>query len=103
MRSFAIASTALLSTMGAALAADLPMRAPAPLVAPAPLFTWTGFYIGAQVGAARQRNELAESSICVPTCVDRVVGRADGFVGGVHAGFNWQAGVLVFGVEGDLE
>ena len=32
-----------------------------------------------------------------------MVGRADGFVGGAHAGFNWQAGVLVFGVEGDLE
>jgi len=42
-------STALaISTMlgvGAASAADLPMRA-MPYTAPAPVFSWTGFYVG---------------------------------------------------------
>ena len=27
----------------------------------------------------------------------------NGFVGGVQGGYNWQAGVFVLGVEGDLE
>ena len=27
----------------------------------------------------------------------------NGFVGGVQGGYNWQAGVFVLGVEGDLD
>jgi hypothetical protein len=27
----------------------------------------------------------------------------DGVVGGIHAGYNWQSGQFVFGLEGDLE
>ncbi len=40
-------------TGSAALAADLPSRAPPPVyLPPPPLFTWTGIYIGGQVGGA---------------------------------------------------
>ena len=47
-----VAVGALLVSATSALAADLPSRKVAP-VAPivAPAFTWTGFYIGADLGA----------------------------------------------------
>src|SRR3974390_2120684 len=49
MRAFwaALGTIALASS---AMAADLPVKAPAPLPA-APIPTWTGFYIGGHVGA----------------------------------------------------
>src|SRR5690606_1699612 len=27
----------------------------------------------------------------------------DGFIGGLHAGYNWQSGSFVYGVEGDID
>lgn len=44
-----------------ALAADLPVRvaAPAPVMVAAPIFTWTGFYVGGNVGWARTNNRVS--------------------------------------------
>jgi outer membrane immunogenic protein len=84
---------ALLALGAGALAADLPARqAPPPIFTPVAVFSWTGLYVGAQVGAAWQRDSLAEADVCVPGCVDRVTGRSTGIIGGGHFGFNWQAG-----------
>src|SRR5690606_5021513 len=50
------ASVALLA--GGALAADLPVRAPAPApVYMAPVFTWSGFYVGVNAGYAGDKFE----------------------------------------------
>ncbi len=82
-----------------ALAADLPRRsaavAPAPIYA-APIFTWSGFYVGAQAGYGWGKDKWAD---------DGETGSfsPNGVLGGVHAGYNWQSGALVYGVEGDLE
>ena len=54
MKKFLLSSVAFLG-LATAMAADLPSRtmAPmAPILAAIPVFTWTGFYIGAQVGYA---------------------------------------------------
>ena len=53
-RKFLLASVGALALTGsAALAADLPSRAPPPVyLPPAPIFTWTGIYVGGQVGYA---------------------------------------------------
>jgi outer membrane immunogenic protein len=45
---YSLATAALLASLGGAMAADLPARAMAP--AAVPVFTWTGFYLGVNVG-----------------------------------------------------
>ena len=100
------ATTLATAGISAASAADLPMRSapPAPYIAAVPLFTWTGFYLGAQVGYGWNANE---NDIVLPTGF--VVQRGDfgdsgdGFLAGVHAGYNVQLGSFVIGVEGDVE
>lgn len=86
-----------------AFAADLPARAPAPAPAPvyaaAPVFTWTGFYVGAQAGYAWGKDKW---TVSLPA-VDAFTVKPAGLLGGVHAGYNMQTGAWVLGVEGDLE
>ena len=51
LRRTLLASAGALALTGAALAADLPSRAPPPVyLPPPPIFTWTGIYVGGQVG-----------------------------------------------------
>jgi outer membrane immunogenic protein len=74
-----------------AYAADLPVKAPpmAPVVAQP--MTWTGFYIGPNIGYGWADVGLNGSS------------HLDGIVGGGQLGYNWQAGSFVFGIEGDIQ
>jgi len=99
----AILSGAVFTT-GIAVAADLPARspAPAPYVAP-PVFTWQGFYVGLQAGYqwGRTVGSLA-TAVGGPPIIPYSYG-TNGFVGGVHAGYNHQINSLVLGIEGDLE
>jgi len=101
-------STALVAVAGSALAADLPYRtaAPAPYVA-APVFTWTGFYVGLNAGAAfNNRNSGSiTSGLSAPNNVFYTDGGNSNdasFTGGVTAGYNMQFGSFVAGVEGDV-
>jgi outer membrane immunogenic protein len=108
MKKLFLATTALVAFTVAASAADLPLRsAPSPIVAAVPVFTWTGFYVGVQAGYAWSEDEaqlfvggvpVGLGTFGVSTDID-----SDGFVGGVHAGFNYQIGSFVVGIEGDLE
>ena len=54
MKSFvrgALAVALLGSVAAPAMAADLPSRKEAPVyIAPAPVYSWTGFYVGAEFG-----------------------------------------------------
>ena|GEM_PF-779230 len=111
MKKFLIATAALASVALAApaFAADMPVKAPPP-VAPA-LYNWSGFYLGPEAGAIMgQRTELVDiqwfnpaigvaGPIIVPP-LDHGHPLHGGFVGG-EAGFNWQVGRWVFGIEGD--
>jgi outer membrane immunogenic protein len=104
MRKFLIAAAGLVAFAAPALAADM-APAPrsytkAPVVVPPAVYSWTGFYIGAQVGWSQIRDSQVLSS---PAFVLPVSSQPSGVVGGGHAGYNFQASQFVFGVEGDIE
>ncbi|MHB2167048.1 outer membrane protein [Alsobacter sp. R-9] len=92
----------LLST--SAFAADLPSRkvAPAAPVAYAPAFTWTGFYLGLNAGYGwGNGNDVTITG--GGTTSTFTAGDEGGFVGGAQAGYNFQTGQFVFGVETDIQ
>jgi outer membrane immunogenic protein len=100
------------------------VRAPAPAPAPiymAPIFTWSGFYVGANIGATwgsdRDRHHGLTAYALNPNYnyaanyLNAVLplgwghgrdGSRTGLTGGVQAGFNWQFGAMVFGIEADI-
>jgi len=87
-------------TAGTAVAADL-QRQPvkAPIVAPIPVFSWTGFYIGANIGGAWAGGSFTNSAL--GGSVD--VGSTGAFVGGGQFGYNYQVNNIVFGIEGTID
>jgi outer membrane immunogenic protein len=79
-----------------AFAADLPYKAPpAP---PVPVFSWTGFYLGANIGGAWSNGSVTD----VVTGAS-LNAEGSGFIGGGQAGFNYQLNNFVFGVEWDID
>ena len=95
----------------AAQAADLPTKkeAPAPVFVPPP-FTWTGFYIGANAGgiwSSGSRNATLfapGADLFLSGYFPGGIGNnQSGFIGGGQAGYNWQTGAWVFGVETDFD
>lgn len=109
MKTAIAAAAALLAGSTLASAADMAVKA-RPMVAPAPVWTWTGFYIGAHVGAGWGETESTITDFSIPAGPLVVNGLAipfsqnsrSGFLGGVQAGYNWQAGWAVFGIQGDF-
>ena len=103
-----LASGATIAT-GSAMAASLPSRveAPPPYIAPVPIFTWTGFYIGVNAGAAFDpTNNVTFTPGGPPGSpnLNPAVGNNNtNFTGGVEAGYNWQVNSFVFGLEGDVD
>jgi outer membrane immunogenic protein len=92
---------------GSAFAADLPARSAPPVYVPPPpppIFTWTGVYIGGQVGYEFGRT----SSSIFPTGTGPGAGAdlgsfsSRGVVGGAHIGYNYQINQFVVGIEGDV-
>jgi outer membrane immunogenic protein len=102
-RHILLSSAALAALSTASLAADLPARkmAPAPYVT-APIFTWTGLYVGAQIGAGWTTDKVSDYTT---GGVFLGSGKVDSssVVGGLHAGYNMQTGAIVYGLEGDIE
>ncbi len=96
-----------LMSAGAASAADLgPYRRGSVKDAPPPVaysrpFSWTGLYVGAQVGYGWGNTDASSGPL---TGFDQSYSYdTNGWVGGVHAGYNWQFQNLVYGIETDIE
>ncbi|WP_296747304.1 outer membrane protein [Mesorhizobium sp.] len=91
MRFLSILFAGLLSlSAGSAFAADAVANPPVESI------NWSGAYIGIEAGYGWGGDSYQYFSD------DPVHVRADGFIGGVTAGYNWQRDHLVFGVEGDI-
>jgi outer membrane immunogenic protein len=78
------------------MAADLPLKAPPP--PPVPMFSWTGFYIGANIGGAWSHSSVTDLVTGATFNTD-----SNGFIGGGQVGYNYQMNNFVFGVEGDID
>src|ERR1051325_10828467 len=114
-RTAAAATAALFALLAApAIAADVPMKAPVAAPVAAAVWNWTGFYIGASGGGTWGRAEITHSTIPAPagqafpedaaavTAASSPLLKPNGYVAGGHAGFNYQTGSFVWGLEGDF-
>src|SRR6267378_829798 len=111
MKKIALAAAAVsILFAGAASAADMaPRYTKAPPPVPVAVYNWTGFYIGADVGGDWIRGNAFTSfdqSNVTPTGFSAFNQSrsltSSGFIGGVYAGYNWQAANWVFGIEADI-
>ncbi len=92
-------------------------KAPPPIVA---VYNWTGFYIGGNVGYSwgRARTDLTGTTrvqvfrTAGPDLVfdSGLIGaglsntaNVDGWIGGFQAGYNWQQGTWLLGLEADIQ
>lgn len=103
-KSLAMASIALMAA-STVNAADLPSSKFLPSAPALPaLFSWTGVYVGGQIGyswGADKTQELLTAGR-IPLGVEFDY-HPSSFMAGAHAGFNYQVGSIVFGIEGDVE
>ncbi|HET7888010.1 MAG TPA: outer membrane beta-barrel protein [Bradyrhizobium sp.] len=93
-KSAILAAVAFATLAGPAAAADLPVKAAAPVS----VWNWTGFYVGGNLGAGMASSGFTDPcfycSSATPT--------AGFFTGGVQAGYNYQFGNGLVGIEADI-
>lgn len=96
IRHVLVAIFAAVASAPAASAADLTENLePAPLVEAAPTFVWTGGYVGLQGGGGWLNGDFSAAGASA----------SQDFNGGLlsaFAGFNYQQGDWVYGIEGDV-
>jgi outer membrane immunogenic protein len=94
------AAVALLAVSSVGQAADMPARvvkAPlAPVMVP---FSWTGFYLGGNIGAAWGQRTITDNTRAL-AFTQTSNGR---FIGGGQIGYNYQINNFLLGVEGDID
>jgi outer membrane immunogenic protein len=112
-----LAAVALSAAASLASAADLSPSYKAPVKAIAPVESWTGFYVGGNVGygwdsgpngiSARATNPILAPAVATlfaagvyPTSLST---SAKGVIGGGQAGYNWQMSQWLFGLEADIQ
>jgi outer membrane immunogenic protein len=96
-RTATVILTATLLAIGAsqiASAADLPRRQPAYMPPPLPVYTWTGCYIGGNIGAAWGRAEMTDLGTGAGVSATN-----SGFAGGGQIGCDYQMGAFVLGIR----
>ena len=106
MKKFLLSMTALSALLaGPAMAADLPVRyspPPAPVVVS--YYSWTGCYVGANVGGMWVNKEWSDADPTGGTFGQSFGSHnANGWLGGLQAGCNYQVGGWVFGIQGDYD
>src|SRR5262249_48327287 len=98
MKPFMMGAAAALIGCTAANAADLPMKALPPAPPMYPPYSWTGFYIGGNLGGAWANGSVTDDI----TGFDFNTSHS-GFIWGGQVGFNYQVTNIVFGVEANFD
>jgi outer membrane immunogenic protein len=89
------------SALGAARAADMPLKA-----APAPVYSWTGLYVGLNGGYGLAEDPFSQTLDAGGTVESSSINSRvtpNGGIFGGQLGYNYQSGHAVFGVEGDFQ
>ena len=110
-RDYLLATVSTLAMIGAsglvapARAADLPIKAPVKAAAAPTPFSWTGFYVGGHAGGGwldHKQTTFENNGAC--TAVNNIntceFSPSGGVFGG-FAGYNFQSGNIVYGIEAD--
>ena len=95
IRSLLLGISAAAVVAAPAFAADLRLKAPPP---PPPVFSWTGFYIGANIGGAWSNGSITDNVTGA-----QLNSNSSGFIGGGQIGYNYQFNTFVLGVEWDID
>src|SRR3954447_2912572 len=85
----------IVTSSGLASAADLPARAAPPVFAAVPVSSWAGFYAGTFFSGTSTRFD--SSTLGSSRSVTQ-----NSHSAGLLAGYNFQNGAYVFGIEGDI-
>ena len=106
-----VSTCLIVAPVSFASAADMAVKAPPP-PPPSRVFSWTGFYIGANAGGHWDTDQITAAAdpvgfglagIDVPA-LDSTLATSlhpQGFIGGGQIGYNWQSGYYVVGLEAD--
>src|SRR5207244_5164442 len=85
---------------GSLFAGPMPAEKNVTPMAPVPECTWTGFYIGGNVGITEFYARVTDDNDFENFDVTRTFDTG-AFIGGAQIGYNYQWNQLVFGVEAD--
>jgi outer membrane immunogenic protein len=98
----------LLASNSAVFSADLPVGQvyKAPVASPLP-YSWTGFYLGGNIGYSWGRSEIditfADNASRTVLFNSNTGFDMNGLIGGGQIGYNIQTGSLVWGLEADIQ
>jgi len=100
MKFQAFVASVAFSVLGTAVAgaADMAVKAPPP--PPVPMFSWTGFYVGGNIGGAWSNSNWTDTLFLTKFNNNNNNGV---FIGGGQIGGNYQVGQFVIGGEWDFD
>ena len=99
LRRLFLTGASLMVLTGSTLAADLPVAKAPPAVLP----SWAGFYLGVHGGYGWNQNEFSQTdhfTFQTPQSINGI--KSKGPLYGAQAGYNWQFGRAVTGLEIDF-
>lgn len=112
IKAIATAAFAAMAASSVASAADMAPRYTKAPPAMVEIWNWTGFYIGGNAGYSWGRanadvsyfNPVTGAAIVAPAgSITNAGFNMDGGIAGGQAGYNWQTGSWVWGVEADIQ
>src|SRR4051812_2601028 len=107
MKKLFLATTAFV-VLAATAAGAADMTARPAYGAPPPAYSWSGFYLGGNVGYSwgDAKHDATENTTALGVAGGTTISQSqkiDGVIGGVQTGYNYQLGTWVWGWETDFQ